>query len=163
MNYITPRGYVFLLIGKQIFHVVQFDIFNIKIQSSSKFLLVFTNMSKINSKGTRASVMTSFLWLYCILWTYFASFYNVSNFDFEQVNIWHYTGAWRRLKFSFSSVKSGFKRLTWPLCLSLPVKLQENLRTVCMEKLAVYRIPAGNFIFKVNNKPLEQGVKYVQS
>ena len=38
----TPCGYVFILIGRQIFHVAQFDVFSIKIQSSSKFLLVFT-------------------------------------------------------------------------------------------------------------------------
>ena len=39
---ITPRGYVFILIGKPIFHVLSFDAFSIKIQSSCKFLLVFT-------------------------------------------------------------------------------------------------------------------------
>ena len=41
MVYITPRGYVFILIGRQIFHVVYFGVFSIKMQSSSKFLLVF--------------------------------------------------------------------------------------------------------------------------
>ena len=42
LYYATWLCFYRVFIGRQIFHVVYFDVFSIKIQSSSKFLLVFT-------------------------------------------------------------------------------------------------------------------------
>ena len=44
---------------------------------------------KVNSNITKTNSMTSFLCLYCYLWTYFVPFSNVPMVDFEQVNFCH--------------------------------------------------------------------------
>ena len=57
------------------------------------------NMFKVNNKETRTMSMTSFWFLYCLLWIYFTHCSSVSIVDFEQVNVgWEgkvYLGPWK--------------------------------------------------------------------
>ena len=51
----------------------------------------YGNMFKVNNKDARTTSMTSFLCLYCYLWTYFTRCFGVSYIDFELVNAgWQY-------------------------------------------------------------------------
>ena len=109
-------------------------------------------MFKVNNKDTKTKSLTSFWFLYCYLWTYFAHCPSVS-----VVNIEHVTAGWeeaitaQKMKFSMKDFFSKCDKISnfWRISSHLLRKsLMENLIFLC-SALSLTYVPLKNTSWKI--------------
>ena len=109
-------------------------------------------MFKVNNKDTKTKSLTSFWFLYCYLWTYFAHCSSVSI-----VNIEHVTAGWeeaitaQKMKFSIKDFFSKCDKISnfWRISSHLLRKsLMENLIFLC-SALSLTYVPLKNTSWKI--------------